>query len=230
MFSELPEVTPYEYNPEKIYTPNSRPVILTESRNVSQADINQTYKFRTDGSIKSKVTAHLMNSILSSSDSIGLFNSLREQDHLAYRVNSNLDYTGDCGEISLHILTSTDNKDTGNTSYENVERSITGFRRQINKLINSEYNDEDLETAKRKLKADLLDKESVYSRLGTLSRAQYLNEKLDYENRVFEMIDSVTREDIDALSAKVFANKPVYSIVASQDTLDYNRDFLASLS
>ena len=229
-FSELDEVEPYDYEMEKIYTPNEKPVVLTEARNVSQADISQTYKFKTDGSIKEKVTAELMNSILSSSDTIGLFNSLRERDHLAYRVNSNLNTTGDCKEISLHILTSTDNKDTGITTYDNVEKSILGFGRQINALLNSEYKDSDLESAKRVLKARLLNKESVYSRLSSVSNALYLDENLDYDNRVFEMIDSITREDIDKMSQKAFAEPPVYSIVASQDTLDYNKDFLASLS
>ena len=76
----------------------------------------------------------------------------------------------------------------------------------------------------------LLNKESVYSRLSSVSNALYLDENLDYDNRVFEMIDSITREDIDKMSQKAFAEPPVYSIVASQDTLDYNKDFLASLS
>ncbi len=228
-FSKFNAVNPLDYKLEKIYTENPDSVVLTEARNVSQAEIAQTYKFKTDDSIKSKLTLNIMNSILSSSDTIGLFNSLREHDHLAYRVNSSQFSDGDCGEVSLYILTSTDNKETGTTSYDNLQKSIKGFHRQINKLLNSEYKDSDLETAKRKLKASLLNKESAGSRLGAISNALSMGESLDYQNRAFTMIDSITREDIDNLSQKVFANKPVYSIVASQDTLDYNKKFLEDI-
>lgn len=229
-FSQLNNVKPYKYELRKIYSPNEKPVVLKESRDTSQADISQIYKFKTDNSIKDNVTAKLMNTILSSSDTIGLFNSLRERDHLAYRVNSSIDTSGDCKEIRLHILTSTDNKDTGITTYDNVEKSIIGFNRQINSLLNSEYKDSDLESAKRILKAELLDNESVYSRLYSINKAEYRDEKLDYQNRVFEMIDSITREDIDKMSKRAFENPPVYSIVASGDTLNNNQAFLSKLA
>jgi predicted Zn-dependent peptidase len=202
---------------------------LTKEKNVSQAEITQTYKYQTDGSIKEKLTAILMNSILSSSNSVGLFNSLREHDHLAYRVNSSNSKIGNCGEISLFILTTTDNKDRGVTSYDNLSKSIDGFNRQINKLVNSEYSDYDLETAKRALKASFLNKETVYSRMNSISNALSLDENPDYDNRAFELIDTITREDIDEFSKRVFSGNPIYSIVASKETLDYNKEYLNGL-
>ena len=111
-----------------------------------------------------------------------------------------------------------------------MQKSVNGFHRQIDKLLNSEYKDSDLETAKRRLKANLLHNESVRSKLYAVLNTIEMGESLDYDNRAFEMIDSITREDIDNFSKKVFAGKPVYSIVASQDTLDYNKDFLNSLA
>ena len=229
-FSELDKVKPYKYKLEQIYKENEKPVVLTEARNVSQAEICQTFKFEINNNLKDKLTVQLMNSILSSSDTIGLFNSLRETDHLAYRVNSSLNRKGNCGEETLFILTSTDNKDTGTTSYDNLQKSINGFNRQINKLLNSEYKDSDLETAKRALKADMLNNESAVSKMGTLSSTMELDEDLTYDNRRFEMIDSITREDIDKMAKKVFAGKPIYSIIASQDTLDYNAEFLSRIA
>lgn len=229
-FSEYKEAEPYFYEQEKIYKDNKTPVVLAETRNVSQADISQTYKFKTDNSIKDKVTGELLNLILSSSNSIGLFNSLRECEHLAYRVGSTINTKGDVGEISLRILTSTDNKETGLTSYDNLQKSINGFNRQLTKLLNSEYDDYDLEIAKRSLKARILNKESVYSRLNSINYAQYLDESLDYENKVFDMIDSITRADIDNMSKRIFNTSPIYSIVASEDTINYNKEFLNNLT
>lgn len=228
-FSKLDKIKPYTYKTDKIYKENLKTVVLTEPRNVSQAEISQIFKFEVKNDIKDKLVIQLMNSILSSSNSIGLFNSLRETDHLAYRVNSSLNKTGNCGEERLFILTSTDNKDTGKTSYDNLQKAIYGFNRQINKLLNSEYKDSDLETAKRALKAEILINESANSKMNSLLGTMILDEDLSYNNKRYELIDSITREDIDNMAKKVFSGKPIYSIVASQDTLDYNKDFLNSL-
>ena len=62
-----------------------------------------------------------------------------------------------------------------------------------------------------------------------LDSAVYAEKKLDYQNDLFKKIDSITREDIDNLSRKVFGNAPIYSIAASKDTLEYNKDFLNEL-
>lgn len=229
-FSKFPGVKPFKYEPIQIYKENPNTVVLTESRNVSQAEIMESYKFKAPTDTKEKLALIMMNSILSSSDSIGLFNSLREKDHLAYRVNSSLCRNGDCGEINLYILTSTDNKDTGKTSYDNVKKSINGFNRQIGKLLNSEYKDTDLETAKRALKAEILDNETVFEKIGSISGALAIGKSLDYDNQRFDMIDAITREDIDNMAKKVFSGKPVYSIVASQDTIDYNKEFFDKIT
>ena len=58
----------------------------------------QVYKFKVDNSVKEVVLGELTNSILTSS-SIGLFDVLREKEHLAYSVYSNIEKTGDSGEI-----------------------------------------------------------------------------------------------------------------------------------
>ena len=92
------------------------------------------------------------------------------------------------------------------------------------------FIDEDLESAKRKLKASLLDKEGTSSKLSALNRGLDSNIGLDYDNKLYETIDDITREDVVNCAQKAFANPPVYSIVASQDTLDANKDYLESLT
>ena len=46
---------------------------------------------------------------------------------------------------------------------------------------------------------------------------------------IFELIDKMTREDIDAFAKKMFANPPIYTIVASKDTLNANKEYLQGL-
>ena len=52
---------------------------------------------------------------------------------------------------------------------------------------------------------------------------------LDVKNKVYLEVDKITKQDIVDFAQKVISNKPIYAIVASQDTLDANKEFLDSL-
>lgn len=225
----LPSVKPDDIKRSNVFQENTKTQVLTKDRNVSQAEIMQTFKYKKSNDIKEEAISNIMNTILSSSASIGLFNTLREKEHLAYTVYSNLDSIGNSGELSLNILTTTDNKDIGEISYDNVQKSIDGFNRQINSLLNSEYTDSDLESAKNVLKTSLLSNEGTFSKLCSLDNGLSHNFGIDYENKIYDVIDSITREDIDNFAKQVFSTKPIYSIVASKDTLEANKEYLDNL-
>ena len=227
-FESFNSVQDRNFELQDVYTPNTHPIVLSKEKPVSQADIMQTYKYEWTNTPKERAVSEIMNTILSSSPSIGLFNTLREKEHLAYTVFSDNDWNGNCGELSLNILTTTDNKDIGEISYDNVQKSINGFHRQINELLDSKYTDEDLDSAKRILKANLFQKEGVWTKLSSVNRSLKYSE--DFDSQVFNEIDKITREDIDEFSRKVFSNAPIYSIVASKDTLEANKDYLETLS
>ena len=57
----------------------------------------------------------------------------------------------------------------------------------------------------------------------------YKESGIEYQNELFKVIDTITRDDIQQFAQKVFANPPVYSIVASQDTLDANKEYFEKL-
>ena len=228
-FSELNSVNNYQYKVNDVYKANEKPVVLIKAKEVSQAEIRQTYKFLVEDSIKERAVGEIMNIILSSSPSIGLFNTLREKEHLAYAVHSNINKCGNCGEVNLRILTTTDNKDIGEISYDNIQKSINGFYRQIGELLNSRYTDDDIESAKKQVKASLLNKEGTPAKLNTINSGLYSPYGIDCENKVLDSIDSITREDIDNFAKKVFNYPPIYSIVASKDTLNANQDYLNEL-
>ena len=229
IFNTLDNVKPFEIKTDNVYSETEKPVLLTKEKPASQADISQIYKFKYTDNPKDRAVLRIINTILSSSDSIGLFNSLRERDHLAYSVFSDLGISENCGDISLNILTTTDNKETNEISYDNVQKSINGFNRQISLLLNSAYTDEDFESAKRALKANLLNQEGVGSKLNALAQSMGKKEGIEYRNLMYNVIDSITREDIDNMAKEIFLKKPIYSIVASRDTLEANKDFLNSL-
>ena len=229
-YENFDKVKPYEYSLADVYKIDKEPVVLTKEKAVSQADILQVHNFKLEDTVKEKMVAEIANSILSSSQSIGLFNTLREKEHLAYSVHSSFDTLGNIGQISCNILTTTDNKEIGEISYDNVQKSIDGFNRQINELKKSNYTDDDFESAKRMLKAKLLKREGVVSKLRALEAGLERNQGLDYYNKLYEQIDTITREDIQNFVDKAFANPPIYSIVASKDTLEANKNYLDNLT
>lgn len=228
-FQKLDNVKPFEYNFKNIFVPNTKQEVLTHAKETAQADIIQTYRYEREDNPKFKITERLLNTILNSSQEIGLFNTLREKEHLAYLVHSYTDNIGIDGELSCSILTTTDNKEIGEYSYDNVQKSINGFHRQIQALKDSKYSDEDLEAAKRSLKASLLEFESADDKIEALGSATFTKDGVNLYNNYYKIIDSITREDIDALAEKIFSNPPIYSIVASQDTLDANKEYLENL-
>ena len=227
-FESLNTVQAGKYELRDVYKPNEKTVVLTKDRPVSQADIMQTFKYEWNNTPRERALSEIMNQILTSSQTIGLFNTLREKEHLAYTVFSSSSSIGNCGELSLNILTTTDNKDIGEISYDNIQKSINGFNRQIGELLDSKYTDADLESAKRILKANLLQKEGVWAKLESANRSLKYSD--DFDTQVFNEIDNITRADIDEFAQKVFAGHPTYCVVASKDTLEANKAFLDTLA
>ena len=225
---KLKNVLPNKKITEQIYTPNTEPKVLTQVNNHSQADIKQVYKFKYNNGVKETMLGAITNSILTNS-SIGLFNILREKEHLAYSVYSSITRDGDCGEISCNILTTTDNKEIGEISYDNVQKSIEGFHRQINELKNGKFTDADLENAKLTMKASLLGKESTLDKLQSVKNGLDSVHGITYENKLYNVIDSITKDDVINYANIIFKNPPVYAIAASKDTLNYNKEYLESL-
>ena len=52
---------------------------------------------------------------------------------------------------------------------------------------------------------------------------------IDEVNQKFKMIDEITVEDIKNAANYIFQNKPTYSLIATENTLEANKEFLNSL-
>lgn len=211
------------------FKPLDKSVVVTEAANTAQADVVQAYKFEHNHTPKELVSYEIMNSILSGGDETGLFNNLREKEKLAYSVHSSLNIAPlTSSTLACRILTTTDSPDM--KSYDNVKKSITGFQNQINKMMNGEFTDKELETAKLNFKRYLLEStDNQDEKVQTMADGLISTNGIDDVNKQYELVDTITKEDIQNAAQKVFNNKPVYSIRASQDTLNANKDFLTSL-
>ncbi len=213
------------------YKPTGEIKVLTDTDFKNQAEIVQAYKFPINGNLKDKAALQLLNIILGGNPSSRLFTDLREKEKLAYHVRSNYSNSDNTGIFTLKIETTTENKETGETSFDNVKKSLEGFKRHINLIKSEKVSEDELNNAKLSLKNSVLNSVQTSAQKNT---ELIINASSPYgiyrTNEYFEMIDTITADDILNAAKYVFSNKPVYSILATENTLKANQDYLLNIS
>lgn len=214
------------------YKPVEQVKVVTDVYDKPQAEIIEAFKFQYNGNLKDDITIDLMNTILGGGKALSsrLFKDLREQQQLCYRVRSKVHTKGNTGSIELFTSTTTDNPDTKEFTYNNVQKSIDSFNKQIQIMKTQKVTPEELECAKLALKNEILSMtESTIDK--NLSLAINQN---DYygalkDNEALKIIDSITAEDIYNAANYVFKGKPLYSVLASENTINANQDYFKNL-
>lgn len=212
------------------FKPIEKTKVLTDDDATNQAKIIEAFTYKYSGNMQDALTLKLMNTILGDGATSRLFQDLREERKLAYSVRSSLDHTGNTGMVKLSIGTTTENVDTGEISYDNVQKAIEGFNENIERMKNEKVTDEELESAKLSMKNDLLNAaEHPIGRSELLNDGLYSFYGLTNINQKFAMIDKITADDIQNVAKNVFGGKPLYSILATQNTLDNNKEYFKTL-
>ena len=215
------EFKPYKVDYFKNYTPIPQNKILTKAEPRNQAEILQAFKFKTNYNPKDQMVFSVLNTILGGGPSSRLFEDLREKQKLAYRVESEIDYEGDTGIISLGIKTTTDNPGENIEQFDNVEKSLDGFKKHIELLKTQPVSQEELEAAKLKAKTTMLNRlETSDEQTGMLAGSIDTYFGINAINENLKIIDEITAEDIQNAANYIFNSNCVISILASQKTLD----------
>ena len=195
--------------------------MLKKAEPRNQADIVQAFKFKTNYNPKDHAVFTLLNTILGGGPSSRLFEDLREKQKLAYRVESDISYTGNTGVMTLAIKTTTDNPTENIQQYENVKKSLDGFKSHIEKLKNEKVSPQELEAAKLRIKTKLLNTlESSESQTIVLSASKDSPSGIDAVNKTLALVDEITPDDLQQAARYIFDGKSITSILASQNTLD----------
>lgn len=223
-------VRPKDCSLDKVYNPTEKSQIYTVETKRNQAEIFEGFKFPVNGNIKDSVCLQLLESILGGSTSSRLFKDLRETRHLAYAVSARYNRYEDIGTMTLRIGTTTNNTETGENSFDNIKKSIDGFNENIQKISTQKVTDEELETAKRSLKTDLLSGVEMDAEVNSIiSTNSYTPYGYGYLNKKFEIIDSITADDILNTAKNVFSSSPIYAVSATKEALEANKQYLDNL-
>ncbi len=225
-----PTLQPMDISLANTFKPIEKTQVHTVANMKNQAKIVQGFKFKQTGNIKDATCMELLNEIFGGSPSSRLFSDLREQRHLAYSVSSSIDTTDDIGVFRLQIGTTTENHETGLKTFDNIQKSVDGFNENIQRITTEKVSEEELNSAKKAMKSALLSSlETTHTKTSEISWSNQTPYGAEYINNQLELIDSITADDIYNTARYIFSNKPVYSITATQASLDANKEFLDSL-
>ena len=129
----------------------------------------------------------------------------------------------------MKILTTTDYKDKDVKTYDNVRKSLEGFKAHSDRMCTELISDEELASAKMKLKQSLIGQcQNPYTETDLLSiniAEPYGIERID---KYLVAIDKISKEDIRNAARYIFSFKPTISILASEDTINSQIDYLKS--
>lgn len=213
-----------------IYKPVTETKVLTDTDTKNQAQIIEAYTFKVSGNLKDRVAIKLMNNILGGNSSSRLFNDLREKQQLAYTVRSNNYAVDNTGIIKLQIQTTTENKDTNEISYQNVQKSIEGFNKHIQKIKTEKVSQAELDEAKLYYKNVILNmNETSGDKTSSLSDGLQGFYGPLTDNEILKVVDEITIDDIYNVANYVFAGKPTYSILATENTIKANEEYFRTL-
>ena len=223
--ADMPIFKPFSQDKNQnynIFEENKEETVIAVSREQSQAEIIQGYKFKESKNAEDIAKIELLNLILGAGGmSSRLFLDLRENQKLAYSVGSNLSREKDTQVLCLRIGTTTDSPDPKEGSPENIKKALDGFKRNVELLKTQNVTDKELENAKTIYKTRILDFfETNMSKTIVMENANLSCYGKNYYEKLFEAVDKITPDDIRAAANYVFKNPPVTSIAASKKTLN----------
>ena len=213
-----------------IFEANPQANVIYDVDDLNQAQIYQTYKFPMSGNIEDEAKFELVHTILGGSSNARLFTDLREKQNLAYAVSSSIQSFGNTGILTMQIQTTTDDKSAGVESFDNVQKSLDGFKKHKDLLCNEFVSDEELASAKMRLKQKIIGQcQNPLTETDLLAMNVLEPYGIKRIDKYVEAIDKITKEDIMEASKFIFSYNPTTSILASQDTINSQLSYLQTL-
>lgn len=142
-----------------------------------------------------RYVVHVLNTILGGGMSSRLFQTIREENGLAYAVFSGVNTYTDAGYLSMYAATSPD-------QFADVIR--LGLH-EFSRVKNEPVPEAELERAKDQLKVSvMLSLESTSARMSNLARQEIFYRRQFTLDEILERIESVTTEDVQRMANEIF--------------------------
>ncbi len=189
------------------------PCIVYKEKEIEQVHISMGFPSISIGSDDSYVLA-VLNTIFGGGMSSRLFQTIREEQGLAYSVYSYNSSFTNSGLFSI---------------YAGLNRSqtlqvINLIVNEVKKLFSEKITPLQLERTKEQLKSNyILSLESTNSRMTSIGRSMLMLNRIMEPEDIMEKIDAVTNERLDSLIEKIFNLKNMsFSAVGNIKGFDFN--------
>lgn len=225
---KVPTLQPYDYN--AIFSkykslPLEKNKIFINENDSSQIEVGKTFKIIESGNINDTAGLMLLNFILGGDEQSKLFDKLRNQDNIVYGAYSSFykDFTEDLASINLSTTVSANNND-------NLQKVISEFDKSINELTSRPVNQDELNRAKIKIKNDLLKSLEKSSDRNDLISENYNSfYGISYQQALFDAIDNMTPEYLQALAKYYFTQPYLMTISGNKDSIEVGKDYFSGL-
>ena len=142
-----------------------------------------------------RFSIYMLNSMLGGGMSSRLFESIRENEGLAYSIYSELSPFRDSGSLSIYA----------GMSLDKTERVIELTLRELTRLKQEAVSDLELKRAKDQMKSNIvLGLESSSSRMSNLARQQMYFGRFFTVDEIVKEIDRVTPDEVQRLANELF--------------------------
>ena len=116
-----------------------------------------------------------------------LFDRIREEEALAYVVNSAADVTSQPGAMYIHL----------GTRPKNVGVAIEAVREEIERMVGEDVTDEEMELTKNFLKSILPFRMQTYSQIAAqLGDIVFFDLPMDHYDTQADRLEKITRQDV----------------------------------
>ena len=190
---------------------SNKPVLysdtLTKRKETEQAHLCWNYEAI---SAKDERLPHLalMNNAIGATMSSRLFQSIREEEGLAYSIYSYYTTFDDHGTFTVYVGTSPDTLDQ-------VE---TIMSRELTRLKEEGLTEEEIDKGKRQLKGSLvLGNESSSARMNRNGRNLLLLDEIEPIDRIIDKVERIERAEVNALIQEVLSHTPAKSYVLPKE-------------
>ncbi len=149
----------------------------------------------------------VMNNILGGSMSSRLFQTIREDNGLAYSIYSHPSFYKDIGLFNIYT----------SLNPSQIDKAFSLIIKEIRSLVDASVSFDELSKSKEQLKGNyILGLESTSSIMTMLGKSELFNQKIKTPDEILSKINKVTLEDTDNVIKKIFDNKKVSMAVVGK--------------